>query len=330
MLRIGIAGPGTIWEKVHQPIIQRHGVWRITGFCVHREEKKAYWQNRFPDALVTADLGEFLASPQIDAVVVTTPLQLNASVTLRALKAGKHVFVEKPLATSGEEVRAVIEAQKSGGKSVFVLEQQLYSPRIPVLRELIASKRLGEMVTFENLSFYLMDERVKSEIGYEQAPWRLHADFPLGHIWDGGVHQISVFNALFGLPRSIFAKGSSLREGMGEYNHILMLLDYGAGFRACYSQSAFLGGSGARFDLYFTEGALYVKKEGLILENKRTRERETVAVPEGDLYEAMWTKLERLMDEGGTPPFTLQDAMDCVAFLKAVQRSIETGGDARV
>jgi predicted dehydrogenase len=283
-----------------------------------------------PSAAVFTDVDEFLRQPNMDAVVITTPLNLNAPITLKAQKAGKIVFVEKPLAMTMEDIEEIMAEEKKGGKPVYVLEQFLYNPQMAVIQDIIKSEKLGKIVSYENVTYYLLDENIPTPIGYEQTSWRQKADFPLGHIWDGGAHQVSLFNTLFGLPRKIFAKGLSLRRSMGKYDYILAVLDYGNNFVASFAHSAFLGGNGNIFNVHFTNGSLYISANELVLENKVTRMRETLNIPEGNLYEKMWKELAFLSAKCMTPPFTSKDAGDCVKFLGAIENSIETDVDTFV
>jgi predicted dehydrogenase len=100
MINVGVIGPGLIWEKVHMPIVESLDAFKVMALCVHREEKKEYWQKQCPSMTVYTDMDEFLKQQNMDAVIITTPLNLNAPVTIKAQKAGKLVFVEKPLATT--------------------------------------------------------------------------------------------------------------------------------------------------------------------------------------------------------------------------------------
>jgi predicted dehydrogenase len=330
-MNVGVIGPGTIWEKIHMPIVESLDSFHVVALCVRREEKKAYWQGKKPSLTVYTDIDEFLKQPNMDAVIITTPLNLNASMTLKAQRAGKLVFVEKPVAITIDAIKAIMDEEKKSGKPVYVMEQVLYDPQIPIIRDIIKSEKLGKLVSYENFFYYRMDENTPSAIGYEQVLWRQEAQFPLGHMWDGGVHQVALFNALFGLPKKIFAKGLSLREGMGKYNYILATLDYGNNFLASFAHSTFLGGTGGNlFHVHFTNGSLYISSKEIVLEDSVTGKRETIDIAKYNPYEKMWKDLVNLSAKLETPPFTSKDAVDCVRFLAAMERSIEAGVDAPV
>ena len=94
------------------------------------------------------DYKDMLASANIDAVVVCGPNALHASQTLDVLKAGKHVLVEKPMATTREDARAMIQAAKKAGKFLMIgLNQRLMPPHVRA-KEILASGRLGKVLTF--------------------------------------------------------------------------------------------------------------------------------------------------------------------------------------
>lgn len=320
-LRLGVVGLGLIWQDTHMPILMdMKEQFEIKAFCVHNEKKVPLWQERLPGAAAYTDYHQMVKDGSIDAVVVTTPLEMNAEVTLAALEAGKDVFCEKPMAVHTDVADRIMEMEKATGKTVYVLEQFLYNPQLPAMKEIIDQKKLGEFVSFERTTHYLMDS--KNE-GYSQTQWRRKSDFPLGHIYDGGVHEIALLNELFGLPKEMYAVGQNFREEMGKYDHILTMFHYPNGATGVFSHSAFLACSKNYFYVRFTEGSLYVYGEKLVLEHK-SGEIEEINLAEGDAYRAMWEDLARIIANKEKLPFTSQDAKDCVRVLDAVEQSIES------
>ena len=320
-LRLGIVGLGLIWENIHMPILMdMKEQFEIKAFCVHNEKKIPLWQQRLPGAAAYTDYRRMVQDSSVDAVVVTTPLEMNAEVTLAALEAGKDVFCEKPMAVHVDVADRIMEMEKQTGKTVYVLEQFLYNPQLPVMKKIIDGKQLGEFVSFERTTHYLMDS---SNEGYGQTQWRRKSDFPLGHIYDGGVHEIALLNELFGMPEEMYAVGQSFREEMGKYDHILTMFHYPSGATGVCSHSAFLACSNNYFYIRFTEGSLYVYGDKLVLEHKNggTEELNTA---EGNTYRAMWMELARIVSGHGKLPFTAQDAKNCVRVLDAVEQSIES------
>lgn len=125
-LRLGIVGLGLIWENIHMPILMdMKEQFEIKAFCVHNEKKIPLWQQRLPGAAAYTDYRRMVQDSSVDAVVVTTPLEMNAEVTLAALEAGKDVFCEKPMAVHVDVADRIMEMEKQTGKTVYVLEQFL-------------------------------------------------------------------------------------------------------------------------------------------------------------------------------------------------------------
>ncbi|HEY2869690.1 MAG TPA: Gfo/Idh/MocA family oxidoreductase, partial [Gaiellales bacterium] len=100
---------------------------------------------RFPAIRQTRELDEMLDDPKLDAVCVVTPVSTHYDIAMRALEAGKHVFVEKPLAPSSQLARELI---RTAGERDLVLmpgHTFLYSPPVTRIRDLIHSGELGSI-----------------------------------------------------------------------------------------------------------------------------------------------------------------------------------------
>jgi predicted dehydrogenase len=97
------------------------------------------------DAPHTTDLDELLGNPDVDAVYIATPHYLHAPLSIRALEAGKHVLVEKPIATRLEDADAMIAAAKSAGRKLYVAYSAQVSDQMVQLRDWIAEGMLGQV-----------------------------------------------------------------------------------------------------------------------------------------------------------------------------------------
>jgi predicted dehydrogenase len=97
-VRVGQAGLGN-WGKNLVRVVDELA--RLTWLCDEREELRTGFAGRHAGARVTGDFDELLADPELDAVVIATPVPTHYELARRALEAGKHVFVEKPPAMKG-------------------------------------------------------------------------------------------------------------------------------------------------------------------------------------------------------------------------------------
>src|SRR5438270_10909798 len=107
-----------------------------------------------PMARVTADPSAPLADPSVDAVVVATPVASHATVALRALDAGKHVFVEKPLAASAAEAEQMCQRAEHLDRRLMVGHTFMYNRAVREVKAIIDSGTLGEM-------YYVVSRRLQ-------------------------------------------------------------------------------------------------------------------------------------------------------------------------
>jgi predicted dehydrogenase len=147
----------------------------LTWLCDASEEALARWGPAFPSARTTADFDDLLNDDALDAVVIATPVPTHADLAMRVLAAGKHCFVEKPLARSEEEAQAVVKAAEAADRVLLVGHLLEYHPGIRRLAEIVKSGELGELR-------YIYSNRLN-----------LGKDRPDENaLWSLGVHDLSV------------------------------------------------------------------------------------------------------------------------------------------
>jgi predicted dehydrogenase len=147
----------------------------LTWLCDASEEALARWGQTFPSARTTADLDDLLNDDALDAVVIATPVPTHADLAMRVLAAGKHCFVEKPLARSEQEAEAVVKAAEAADRVLLVGHLLEYHPGIQRLAEIVKSGELGDLR-------YIYSNRLN-----------LGKDRPDENaLWSLGVHDLSV------------------------------------------------------------------------------------------------------------------------------------------
>lgn len=112
-IRIGLIGPGSIADERLIPAlstIEGAVFWSVLGRDQEKAEKFAEKHAAKAPQAAFSDLGTFLADPDLDAVIIASPDKLHAQQAIACAKAGKHVFVEKPLATSAKDASAIVAA----------------------------------------------------------------------------------------------------------------------------------------------------------------------------------------------------------------------------
>ena len=166
---------------------------RLTWCCDLDEATLERNRSGFSGARFTTDIDDLLADPDLDAVVVATPVPTHAALALRALEADKHVFVEKPLALTSADAREVVRVADERERIVMVDHLLVHHPGVQAMKRLIDDGTLGDV-------FYMYGNRQNLGIVRpdENALWSL------------GPHDISVMLWLAGdEPIEAAASGES-------------------------------------------------------------------------------------------------------------------------
>ena len=171
----------------------------LAWLCDLDEGRLERFGRTFPEARTTTDLDEMLADETLEAVAIATSAPSHASLALRAIDAGKHVFVEKPLALTAEDARAMGAAAANAGVLLVVGHLLVHHPAVAKLKELVESGRLGR-------THYLYTNRVN--LGQVRSDENA--------LWSLGAHDISVLLHLVGQkPESVAAQGQCfIHEGV--------------------------------------------------------------------------------------------------------------------
>jgi predicted dehydrogenase len=172
----------------------------LTWCCDSSQAARERAAARFPGAALTADIDELLADPLLDAVAVATPVPTHAVLATRVLEAGKHCFVEKPLAQSVADAELAAAAADAAGRVLMVGHLLEYHPGVEQLKQLVDSGDLGDQI------YYIYGNRLN--LG------KLRADE--NALWSLGAHDVSVVLYLAGEePSEVVAHGESyVRNGV--------------------------------------------------------------------------------------------------------------------
>jgi predicted dehydrogenase len=172
---------------------------RLRWLCDDRPAVLAKFASQYPGTRSTDDIDDLLGDPELDAVVLATPVPTHASLAVRVLEAGKHCFVEKPLAQSVIEAEAAVDAARASGRQLMVGHLLQYHPAVSKLKDIARSGELGRI-------HYIYGNRLN--LG------KLRADE--NALWSLGAHDVSVLLHLADEePYEMHARGESyMREGV--------------------------------------------------------------------------------------------------------------------
>lgn len=189
-LEIGLVGLGYWGPNLLRVLIETTGV-RVKYLCDLDEDRLARYALRYPSTVPTTRLEDLLEDTELDAIVIATPVFTHYDLASRSLAAGKHTFVEKPLAPSGEEADELIDLATSNGLALMCGHTFLYSPPVRAVKALIDREELGEI-------YFISSSRVN--LGLHQRD--------ISVIWDLGPHDFSILLYWLGeAPETVSAVG---------------------------------------------------------------------------------------------------------------------------
>jgi predicted dehydrogenase len=142
---------------------------RVVAICDPDESALRTHGRRYPDVRQMRSFEDVLADPGIDAVLIATPVRMHHEMSLQALRAGKHVFVEKPMAQSSDQCRELMQAAADGQRVLMPGHTFLYSPPVRKIKALLDDGDLGDLYfgTFSrvNLGIHQSDASVVRDLG---------------------------------------------------------------------------------------------------------------------------------------------------------------------
>jgi predicted dehydrogenase len=198
-VRVGVVGLG-YWGPNLARNFARLPDAELCCICDASEAALERWGAQFPDARRSRSIEELLEDPSLDAVVIATHVPSHADLAVQVLEAGKHCFVEKPLAQSVTEAERVLSAAEASGRTLMVGHLLEYHPGLEKLKEIADSGDLGDI-------HYIYSNRLNLGV--------LRRDE--NALWSLGAHDVSVVLRLAGdeEPSEISALGESyMREGI--------------------------------------------------------------------------------------------------------------------
>ncbi len=177
---IAVVGCGYWGQNLIRNFWEAEGA-RLRVVCDLDANLLARTRRRYPTLELTETYEQVLTHPAIDAVVLATPVSTHHDFAKRALQAGKHVLVEKPLAASTAEALDLVETAERNRKTLMVDHTFLYTPAVRRMKQLIDGDEMGELLYYDS---------VRINLGLVQSDTNV--------LWDLGPHDFSIMDHLCG------------------------------------------------------------------------------------------------------------------------------------
>jgi predicted dehydrogenase len=164
--------------------------YRLVAACARRREVLEPYAASAGIPFATTDYRELVARPEVDVVAVYSPDPLHAEHCIAALEAGKHVVCTKPMVTSLEQAKAVVDAVRRSGRKFLVGQTMRFDRQFATVRQFVEGGDLGEIMAAE--AFYIHDLRPI----YGFTPWRL--EMPQDFMYGGVTHPVDILRSFLG------------------------------------------------------------------------------------------------------------------------------------
>ena len=320
----GYWGPNLVRNITERPELT------LTALCERDPIRAAEFAKRVPGVPVFGDLDAVLMNPEVEAIVVATPPRTHHAIARRALDAGKHVLVEKPLATTSADARDLISAAEENDLVLMPGHTFVYSPAVNKVRELIQSGELGDV-------YFVTSSRMN--LGKYQ---------PDGVVCDLAPHDLSIL--MYWLEQPVVQISTSARsvfqDGVPETAFISLLFDQGT---AANVQISWLAPRkvrqmvvvGSRRMVQYDDGAsdesVRVYDRGMEFttpanfgEYQLTYRSGDVVLPRIDAAEPLGLELADFagaVRTGAEPRSNAQLGLDIVLAIEGAEESLERGGE---
>lgn len=329
-ISVGLIGLGYWGPNLLRVLTEAEGV-RIAYLCDRDEDRARRYARRSPEAAVTTDADAVLADPGVDAVLIATPVSTHHRLAKSSLEAGKHTFVEKPLAASGAEALELEELSKRMDLTLMCGHTFLYSPPVLAVRDLLQRGELGDLC-------FISSSRVN--LGIHQRD--------LSIIWDLGPHDFSILLSWLGSPPdSVRAIGrDSIVKGIHDVAFVDLAFPGGV---LAHVEMSWLAPSklrrtvivGRERMVVYDDGSaeqLRIFDHGVVFEDPETFGEYQLSYRTGDIVSPKLEVVEPLVAEmedflaavreRRPMPENVALARNVIAMMESSDLSIERGGDA--
>jgi predicted dehydrogenase len=209
MITVGVIGCGYWGPNLIRNFVENEAS-RLLWVCDTDERRLAEIARRYPSARATPDYRQLLADPELDAVVIVTPVATHYPFAREALIAGKHVLIEKPLTKCAREAEELIRLADARARTLMVDHTFVYTGAVRKIKEIVAGGELGELLYFDstriNLGLFQDDINV---------------------VWDLAPHDLSIMDFLIDRrPSAVTATGSChVKPGIENIAYVMLHFD---------------------------------------------------------------------------------------------------------
>jgi predicted dehydrogenase len=326
--RVAVVGLGYWGPNLLRVLFERTDI-NVRWICDTDQSRLDHCTRRYPSVRATRSLDEVLLDPTVDGVVLATPVHTHYSLAKRCMDAGKHVFVEKPMAASTQHAIELIDQASMQDLTLMCGHTFLYSPPVKMVKALIDADELGDI-------YFMSSSRVN--LGLHQRD--------VSVIWDLGPHDFSILLYWLGAaPTTIRATGrDSIVPGIADVAFVTM--EFGSGVVANVELSWLAPSKlrrtvvvGSKKMVVYEDGSaepIKIYDRGVEYKDPETFGEWHLSYRSGDIlspnlpsHEPLALQIGAFIDAiktGERPEHGLSLALDVVRLAEAADASLDNGG----
>ncbi len=319
MLRAAIYGLGRWGSRLVESVQESEKIRFVKGISRNPENHKEFSQKT--GIRVVSSYGRVLKDPEIDAVVLATPHSLHWKQIAQAAKAGKHVFVEKPMALTRKTAEKAVEACRAAGITLGLGFNRRYAPAFLEMMRRIRAGEIGDVLHVEAQQSGPSGYRLKA------GNWRAsRAESPGGGMTGRGIHTLDSMIHIAGLVSTVYAYSDrrKLPPEIEIDDTTSMLLKFSSGITG-YLGTIFATGDFWRVHVFGSKGWLEMRGDTELIARGLEGAPERITLPAVDKEQA---ELEAFADAVAdkkqfvVPP---EEAVNGIAVLEAIVSSAAKG-----
>jgi scyllo-inositol 2-dehydrogenase (NADP+) len=244
IIGVGLIGYGLGGSAFHAPLIAAEPRLRLEAVVTSRAGQV---ERDHAGTRVAGSAEELLADPAVELVVVAAPNAVHRELAAAALRAGRHVVVDKPFTLSAADADELIALAETNDRRLSVFHNRRWDGDFLTVRRGVEAGVLGEVTSF--VSRY---DRFRP---VPKGSWKEEAVAGSGLLWDLGPHLIDQAMVLFGPPRTVWADLGVQRPGVEAVDYVHLVLGYGR-LRAVLHAAMLVRDPGPRFEVHGDRGSL--------------------------------------------------------------------------
>jgi scyllo-inositol 2-dehydrogenase (NADP+) len=240
---VGLIGYGLGGSAFHAPLVQAEARLRLYAVVTSRAEQV---RREHPGVRVVGSAGELLADPAVELVVVAAPNAVHHELAAAALRAGRHVVVDKPFTLGTADADELIGLAAAAGRRLSVFQNRRWDGDFLTVRRLLEAGVVGEAAS--------LCSRYDRFRPVPKGGWKEEAGPGSGVLWDLGPHLVDQALVLFGLPGTVSADLAVQRPGVAAVDWFHLVLGYGR-LRVVLQAGMQVRDPGPRFELHGDRGS---------------------------------------------------------------------------